>query len=242
MVERGRRIESELEAIASDVAALTSHVTGRVRAGMIGTTARWLVPRLLDAMDERHPAVRIEVTDATSTSLLPQLVNGRLDLAVVNLPLSAPELTTTPLFDEDLLLFLPADSPLAGADEVTVAELGDIDLYLPPTGTAFRDLIDGATRAAGVRLKARAELDGLRLIASLVMSGRGAAILPATAVPPPLLGGGARPVRVSGLPRRAVGVAQRRRGLPGAATRACLEVLREVAADAAPEQGLHPPA
>lgn len=242
VVERGRRIESELEAIASDVAALTSHVTGRVRAGMIGTTARWLVPRLLDAMDERHPAVRIEVTDATSTSLLPQLVNGRLDLAVVNLPLSAPELTTTPLFDEDLLLFLPADSPLAGADEVTVAELGDIDLYLPPTGTAFRDLIDGATRAAGVRLKARAELDGLRLIASLVMSGRGAAILPATAVPPPLLGGGARPVRVSGLPRRAVGVAQRRRGLPGAATRACLEVLREVAADAAPEQGLHPPA
>ncbi len=240
VVDRARRIDAELEAIASDVAALTADVTGRVRAGMIGTTARWLVPRLLDEMDERHPGVQLEIVDATSTSLEPQLVNGRLDLAVVNLPLSAPELFTTPLFDEDLLLFVPPGSPLAAADEVTLADLADIKLYLPPRGTAFRDVVDAATSAAGVQLQAKAELDGLRLIASLVMAGQGAALLPATAVPPPLQGG-TRPVAVSGLPRRAVGVAQRRRGLPSAATRALLEVLQVVVeGEAAAEQGVHP--
>lgn len=244
VVDRARRIESELESIVADVASMRHDVTGRVRVGIIGTTARWLVPRLLDEMAARHPGVALEIVDATSTSLEPQLVSGRLDLAVVNLPLPAPELTTTPLFDEDLLLFVPRESPLAeecGGKEVELAELGDLFLFLPPRGTSFRDLLDAAAARAGVTLVARAELDGLRLIASLVIAGQGASILPATAVPAHLQLE-TQPIAVRGFPRRNVGVAQRKRGLPGAPARAFLEVLHEVVrTDARPEVGLHLP-
>lgn len=242
VVDRARRIEAELESIRADVASMRHDVTGRVRVGIIGTTARWLVPRLLDEVGRRHPHVAMEIVDATSTSLEPQLVNGRLDLAVVNLPLPSADLTTTPLFDEDLLLFVPAGSALAEAAEIDVAALAGVDLFLPPSGTSFRDLIEGCAAEAGVQLKARAELDGLRLIASLAIAGQGAAILPATAIPAHLQGG-TRPVAVRGLPRRQVGVALRRRGLPGAPARAFLEVLHDiVAADARPDVGLHVPA
>jgi LysR family hydrogen peroxide-inducible transcriptional activator len=245
VVDRARRIEAELESIVADVASMRHDVTGRVRVGIIGTTARWLVPRLLGEMGRLHPGVALEIVDATSTSLEPQLVNGRLDLAVVNLPLPAPELTTTPLFDEDLLLFVPRDSPLAdqwAGQEVDLAELGDLFLFLPPRGTSFRDLLDAAAARADVTLVARAELDGLRLIASLAISGQGAAILPATAVPEHLQFE-TRPIAVRGLPRRNVGVAQRKRGLPGAPARAFLSVLHDVVrADAHPEFGLHLPA
>ena len=48
VVARARRILSELDALVSDVAACKDEVTGTVRVGMIGTTARWLVPRLMD--------------------------------------------------------------------------------------------------------------------------------------------------------------------------------------------------
>lgn len=244
VVDRARRIEAELESIVADVASMRHDVTGRVRVGIIGTTARWLVPRLLDEMARRHPGVALEIVDATSTSLEPQLVNGRLDLAVVNLPLPAPELITTPLFDEDLLLFVPRQSPLAelwGGQEVELSELGDLFLFLPPRGTSFRDLLDGAASRAGVTLVARAELDGLRLIASLVISGQGASILPATAVPSHLQLE-TQPIPLRGLPRRNVGVAQRKRGLPGAPARAFLEVLDDIVqADARPAVGLHLP-
>lgn len=239
VVARARRIDAELEAIVSDVASLRSDVTGRVRIGIIGTTARWLVPRLIDVMGSRHPHVAMEIVDATSTSLEPQLTAGRLDLAVVNLPLPSPELTTTPLFDEDLLLFVPASWPLATAGTIELSALADIDLFLPPRGTSFRDLLDNAAGAAGVTLRARAELDGLRLIASLAIAGQGAAILPATAVPARLQGE-TRSVAVRGLPRRAVGVAVRKRGLPAAAARAFLEVMHQLVLDEAkPEDGLH---
>jgi LysR family hydrogen peroxide-inducible transcriptional activator len=244
VVDRARRIEAELEAITADVASMRSDVHGRVRAGCIGTTARWLVPLLLDEMGRRHPGVAVEIVDATSTSLEPQLVNGRLDLAIVNLPLPAPELTTSPLFDEDLLLFVPRSSPIAErweGEEVDLSELGDLFLFLPPRGTAFRELLDQAAKRAGVTLVARAELDGLRLIASLVISGQGAAILPATAAPAHLQFE-TTPISVKGLPRREVGVAQRKRGLPGAPARAFLEVLHDLVADQArPEVGLHLP-
>src|SRR5687767_7573405 len=62
---RARRMQAELLAIVADVSALRHEVAGRVRIGIIGTTARSLVPRLLDVMGGRHPAVHLEIVDAT---------------------------------------------------------------------------------------------------------------------------------------------------------------------------------
>ena len=94
---------------------------------------------------------------------------------------------------------------------------------------------------AGVVLTAKAELEGLRLIASLTFDGHGPSILPATAVPDRLARTWKR-ITVSGLPRRQVGVAARRRGLPSAPARAALSVLDEIIARAVgTHSGLHPP-
>src|SRR4051794_24152610 len=61
VVARARRIQGELDALAADVASLHDQVAGSVRVGVIGTTARWLVPRLIRAMATHHPKVRVVV-------------------------------------------------------------------------------------------------------------------------------------------------------------------------------------
>jgi DNA-binding transcriptional LysR family regulator len=223
---RAERIAYELEALRADVSALRDDVTGTARFGVIGTTARWLVPMVLQAMEQRHPKVDLVVVEATSTSLEPQLANGRLDLAVVNLPLPAGDLVTEALFDEDLVLCVQAGHPLAGRESVPIADVASTPLLLPPRGVGFRDEIEAAAAAGGVTLSVKAELDGIRLIASLAIGGFGAAILPATAIPT-WLEGDWSVVPVSDLPPRRVGVAQRRRGLPSPAARALLDVVRE---------------
>ena len=58
-----------------------------------------------------------------------------------------------------------------------------MELILPLPGTAFRDELDAVTRPLGITLLPAAEIDGLRLIASLTFEGYGPAILPATAIP-----------------------------------------------------------
>ena len=242
VAERARRIHAELEGAAADVAALHTEVTGRVRLGMIGTTARWLAPVLMEAMAHRHPGVRLVVTDATTSSLLPQLGAGRLDLAVVNLPVDDPELTSEELFDEDTILLTPGDHPLAGRDEVHLAELAEVPLLLEPPGTGFRDVLDAHAREAGVELVSSAEVDGMRLLASLAFQGFGATVVPSSAAPR-WLEGDWRRIPVRGLGGRVVGVAWRRRGLLAAPARALRAVLADVVVDEAPHQpGITPSA
>jgi DNA-binding transcriptional LysR family regulator len=230
VVSRAYRVLSELDALTADVGALREEVAGTVRAGMIGTTARWLTPMVLAEVSEHHPKLHLVVADGTTTGLEPQLAAGRLDLAVLTLPVPGRDLVSELLFEEDLVLVVPVDDdPLAGAERIDLADLTRFELLLPAPGTPFRAEIDSAVKPAGVRLRPRAELDGVRLLASLTFEGYGPAVLPAAAVPPHL-----RPrfrlVAVDGLPRRRVGIVQRSRGLPAAPARAVLDVMRELVA------------
>lgn len=241
VVSRARRIEVELEALVADVAAVHSEVEGVARIGVIGTTARWLVPPLLEAMAVEYPRVRVVVVDATTTSLLPQLHSGQLDLAVLALPIRDPDVEAEPLFEEELIVIAPNDHPLAAKDRVTLPELAAHDLLLEPPGTAFRDDLDAQAKEAGVVLSTKAEVDGMRLVASLAFEGFGAAVLPASAAPREYAGNRRWTiVHVDGLTRRRVGVVHRRRGLPSAPARALTEALkRTVAAEADLQQGIH---
>ncbi len=184
VVARARRILSELDALVADVAACKDEVTGTVRVGMIGTTARWLVPRLMDMARQRHPKLRLVVVEGIGTGLEPQLASGQLDLAVLNLPLSGRDLVARQLFEEDLMLMVPEGHAMADPKHpLGLADLAEMELLLPLPGTAFRDELDAVTRPLGITLLPAAEIDGLRLIASLTFEGYGPAILPATAIP-----------------------------------------------------------
>jgi DNA-binding transcriptional LysR family regulator len=241
VVARARRVQTELEALTADVASLRDEVAGTVSLGIIGTTARWLMPPLLTAVAERHPKVRIITLEANTTALLPQLVAGSLDIGVVNLPAIDPEVVVEPVFEEELILVAPPDHPLAGGGPVGVRELAGHELLLTPPGTSIRVLLDEAAEAAGVELRPKAELDGLRLIASLCFEGFGAGVLPATAIPRWLTAGDWTVVPLPDLPRRCVALACRKRALASAPSRVAQEVIRDVVADeAAAHPGVHP--
>jgi DNA-binding transcriptional LysR family regulator len=241
VVARARRVQAELEALTADVASLRDEVEGQVSLGVIGTTARWLMPPLLTAVAERHPKVRILTLEANTTALLPQLVAGSLELGVVNLPAIDPEVVVEPLFEEELILVVPPDHPLARARRVGIKELAQHELLLTPPGTSIRVLLDEAAEAAGVELRPKAELNGLRLIASLCFEGFGAGVLPATAIPRWLTTGNWKVVPLPDLPRRCVALACRKRGLASAPSRVVQEVIRNVVEDqAAAHPGVHP--
>ncbi len=240
VVHRARHIQVEVAAIAADVAALRDDISGIVRLGCIGTVGRWLVPLVLKRATLDHPGIHVIVIDATTTSLVPQLLSDSLDLAVVNLPLTDPDLASEALFDEERLVIAPTSHALADRTSVTLAELGEHPLLLEPVGTSFRDELDTEAAAAGTTLQALAEVDGLRLITSLAFQGFGAAIIPATAAPPWLHGDWKR-IPVAGLARRSVGLAQRRRDLLSAPARAVHDVVtRVVSEEAESMDGVYP--
>ncbi|HYZ98314.1 MAG TPA: LysR family transcriptional regulator [Acidimicrobiales bacterium] len=227
VVDRARRVHHELESLLADVQSMLHDVSGQVRLGCIGTVSRWLIPHLLQLMTDRHPRVRVVVVDATTTSLVPQLLGGSLDLAIVNLPLGGDELATEPLFDEQRILAAPFTHPLADREHIDLADLADHPLLLEPRGTPFRDELDQEAARRGVEVRAQAEIDGVSLLAWLAYEGHGAAILPATAAAT-WIERSCRRIAVGGLTPRSVGLAVPRRGRPSAPARAVTAVIREL--------------
>ena len=239
VVERARRILNEIDDIAADMASLDDEVSGDARLGVIGTTARWLMPQLLTEVERAHPRVHPIIHEGSTSTLIPSVLSGQLNAAIIHLPVDDPELVIEPLFAEDLLVLAHTRHPLAARTEMHLQELEDVPLLLPPKGAALRRVLDRAAAAQGVTLRAQAEIDGVRLLASLAFENYGAAIVPATAVPRWLKGDFTR-IRVPELPQRVVAFARRRRPGPSAATQAVYSVLREIIETRAVRQpGVH---
>ena len=239
VVDRARQILRELDGITAEMSSRGHSVQGTVRIGALGTTARWVLPGLLGLLRRTHPGVHALVHEGNTTNLVPRLVSGHLDAVIIHLPIDEAELDIEPLFTEDLVLLCPATHPLAERDSVTLSELAAHPLILPPAGTALRRVIDKATAAENVILQASAEIDGVRLMASLAIDGFGATIVPATAVPP-RLGGPFHHLAVPELPGRVVAWVCKRRPSPGSPVRATREILRQSIAERASEQpGVH---
>jgi LysR family hydrogen peroxide-inducible transcriptional activator len=233
VVERARRITNELTSIEADIASLGAEVSGTVRLGVIGTTGRLLTPIVFQRMSAAHPKVRVVIVDATTTSLVPQVARAELDLAVVNLPIAHADVVAEPLFAEDRVLVAPEGHPLAAQPVAALEQLADHELLLEPTGTGFRDELDRAAAAAGLELRPRAEVDGMRLLTSLAIGGYGAAILPVSAVPLESTGSWRR-VALEGIPPRQVGLCRERRALPSAPAVEVAGLIRTVVAETAP--------
>ncbi|MBK9970893.1 MAG: LysR family transcriptional regulator [Acidimicrobiaceae bacterium] len=239
VVERARRVLHELDDISAEMASRGDEVRGDTRLGVIGTTARWLLPQMLTQLAKQHPGVHVTVHEGNTTNLLPRLLAQQLDATIVHLPVDDPEVSVEPLFAEDLVLLVHTRHHLAGHESIALADLAGEPLMLPPIGAALRRAIDRAAANVGVELVAQVEIDGVRLLTSLAFEGFGAAIVPATAVPR-WLKGDFRRIAVPELPRRVVGWVQRRRPSPGSPTRALQAVLRDViATQGAKQPGLY---
>jgi LysR family hydrogen peroxide-inducible transcriptional activator len=222
VVEHARRIQRELEAIAAEMSSKDTDVVGTTRIGVIGTTGRWVMPQLLTQLSREHPRLKVIISEGSTSSLVDALQEGHLDAAIVHLPVDDPELHIEPIFAEDLMVLTHTSHSLADFEELSLREVAAHPLVLPPAGTAMRRVIDRAATTAGVQLKPLAEIDGVRLMASLAFEGFGPAIVPATAVPR-WLRGDFRRIRVPELPRRVVAWASRRRPAPSSATKAVRE-------------------
>lgn len=240
VVERARRVLHDLEDIADDVHSTDMIFEGETRLGCIGTTARWLMPRLLLGLAEAHPHVHATVYEGATSLLVPRLLSGDLDGAIVHFPIDQPELALEPLFAEDLVLLVHRKHEWASRQSLSITELAQKPILLPPRSNALRRILDRAAASHRVALQPQAEIDGMRLLASLAFEGFGPAVVPATAIATWLTGDFAR-VSIPEMPRRVVGWATRRRPLPNRPTRATLEVAKIVIGETKSlPQGVHP--
>lgn len=193
-----------------DIARAANPVpSGALRLGIIPTIAPYLLPAIMSRLGCRFPDLVAQPRETTTARLLDDLRDGRLDAAILALPVSGAGLTEVTLFDEDFLLVCPANHG-ARAPRVT-DDLSDTRLLLLEEGHCFRDQ---ALAFCGARFpRPREILDGssLTTLVQMVGAGIGMTLLPEMAV---AVETRLAPVTVSRLadpqPRRRIGMVWRR--------------------------------
>jgi len=173
---RARDILRGVDEVASLAQASSWPLSGRLRIGIIPTIARYLLPRVLRQLGQRFPDLALHPREAVTAKLVRDLAEGRLDLAMVALPVSEPWLAEHPLFDEDFLLVRPASQSTAPVPRVE--DLGQMPLLLLEEGHCFRDQAIAACKLPRTPKGEIMEGSSLSTLVQMVAAGLGVTLIP----------------------------------------------------------------
>ena len=178
---RVRDILRAVDELGDLARASRSWLSGRLRIGVIPTVAPYLLPAIVGRLNALHPALDIHVRETLTAKLIRELAEGRLDAAIVALPVSEPSFAEAPILAEEFLLVRPFED--AGKPVPSSERLKEMRLLLLEEGHCFRDqalaFCDMTSRLP------REVLDGssLSTLVQMVGAGIGVTFIPEMAVP-----------------------------------------------------------
>lgn len=178
---RARAILQLIDELADLGRASDGPLSGRLRIGVIPTVAPYLLPRIIKALSDHHPGVDLRPREAVTKRLIEELLEGRLDTAIVALPVSETALTELPLFDEEFVLVRPlvdADKPVPSAQK-----LREMRLLLLEEGHCFRDQALSFCKFSTAPPRDLMEGSSLTTLVQMVGAGIGVTLIPQMAVP-----------------------------------------------------------
>ncbi|HEV2888232.1 MAG TPA: LysR family transcriptional regulator [Jatrophihabitans sp.] len=186
LVGRARSILQLLEEARADLDRLTGELAGHVRIGTVASAAAALVSEAAIRLAAEHPALELTVTVAEPARSIDQLLNGDLDIAVVDVydgvPVPMPDyLQATDLCTEPLVV-VSAAGALPGQGALKLSALSGASWVMPPLDAACGQAVRFACRAEGFEPRVRWETDDMLLLVRAVAAGHGIAVLPRLAV------------------------------------------------------------
>ena len=235
LLEHGRGILHQVERAREELGRVRSGLSGRVALGLPPSVARVLAVPLTRAFRQQLPQAQLSISEGLSTAMQENLMNGRLDIAVLYNPSHLPGIELQALVEEELLLVqarppgLQEDPP---PPPVSLRDVADLPLVIPSRPNALRMHVESEMAAIGCKPSIALEIDGVSAILDLVADGAGVAILPRNAV--------MRSVRPSAYTLRSVANPALRIGLATAVSamrpttltqKATLELLYQTAQD-----------
>ena len=233
LLEHGRGILHQVERAREELGRVRSGLSGRVALGMPPSVARVLTVPLTRAFRQRLPEAQLSISEGLSTAMQENLLNGRLDIAVLYKPSAMPGVEHQPLLSEELLLVQPRPPGLQEdppPPPLALREVAALPLLIPSRPNAIRMHVEAQMAAIGCQPTIALEIDGVSAILDLVADGVGCAILSRNAA--------MRSVRPSAYTTRSIKEPELRIGLststsslrPSTLTQqATLELLQDIA-------------
>ena len=183
---RARSIMGEIEQLKEAARRSRDPEAGTVRLGIFPTLGPYLLPHVIPNIRGRFPQLELLLVEEKSDELLHRLRDGRLDAALLALPLDDDQLHAEFLFEEPFLLAVSGQHPLARRLHLDVQELSTQKLLLLEDGHCLRDQALAVCRLFGANEKSEFRATSLETLRQMVAADVGITLLPTLSVKPPV--------------------------------------------------------
>jgi len=187
VVERAKLILAEVDNIHGIARQAADADSGTVRIGLFPTLAPYYLPHVVPKVHQRFPDLELLLVEEKTDVVHRQLSEGKLDAALMAMPVGDERLHVEPLFDEDFVLAVPADHPLAQTEgPIDMSVLEDEHVLLLEEGHCLRDQALSVCQLAGASERSGFRATSLETLRQMVAAGVGVTLLPQLAVQPPV--------------------------------------------------------
>jgi DNA-binding transcriptional LysR family regulator len=195
------------------VASLVDGVEGHLTIATTPSISTYVLPGMLKRFRAAYPNVQVAVRTGHPSEVLELVLREEVHLGLA-CDLEHDEIQTTALYDDELVLVMAPEHPCTASEELTLAQLAEVQLVMF-RASSFLDLLTNLFRRAGVRASAVMEVDNIDAAKKMVEHGLGIALLPWIAVHEELAAGTltTRPIaEVGRLPRKILATRRRDAG------------------------------
>lgn len=184
---RARHVLDEVDQIKAIARRTKDPESGALRLGVFPTLGPYLLPHVVPGLRTRFPRLELLLIEEKSEILLQRLREGRLDAALLALPLHDDQLHADVLFDEPFLLAVPAPHHLSRHKALSLDDLEGESLLLLEDGHCLRDQALDVCQLAGANERDGFRATSLETLRQMVAANVGITLLPLLAVRPPVV-------------------------------------------------------
>lgn len=214
IIATARRILEEVEHIRELAETARDPMSGNLRVGAFPTLSTYIFPALVPLIRDALPRIRLILVEEKTEELIHQLKNGQIDMALLAMPISDDFLQTHALFDDEFLLAVAADHPLAKAGKIRQQDLSGQQLLLLDEGHCLRGQALRVCQINGAEEQQDVRATGLETLRQMVRAGTGITFMPRIAVREPDTGIRYIPFQAPA-PSRTIGLAWRKTSMRG---------------------------
>ncbi len=166
-----RRTLGDYEATFSELDALKGLRRGIVRVAAVESVIEVILPDIVSAFRTKFPGIHVEVSVNDSETVAARVVAAQADVGFSFEPPETPRLSVN--FQRDLPIgcVMAPDHPLAGRDELTLAECFAYPVAMPAPGLSLRARIDATFGAKSQSRRTFVESNSLRFMKALARKG-----------------------------------------------------------------------